>query len=42
MHRMGHSTMAAALIYQHATDQGARQIAARLSETVEREKVQDE
>jgi integrase len=38
MHRMGHSTMAAALIYQHATDERARQIAARLSEVVESEK----
>jgi hypothetical protein len=27
---MGHSTMAAALMYQHATDQRAREIAARL------------
>ena len=33
---MGHSTMAAALHYQHATDQRAREIAARLSEVVER------
>ena len=38
MHRMGHSTMAAALHYQHATDQRAREIAARLSEVVERRK----
>jgi integrase len=38
MHRMGHSTMAAALIYQHATDERARQIAARLSEVVESER----
>lgn len=38
MHRMGHSTMAAALIYQHATDERAHQIAARLSEVVESEK----
>jgi integrase len=35
MHRMGHSTMAAALRYQHATDGRARQIADRLSEVVE-------
>jgi integrase len=35
MHRMGHSTMAAALRYQHATDERARQIADRLSEVVE-------
>lgn len=33
---MGHSTMAAALPYQHATDQRAREIAGRLSEVVER------
>jgi hypothetical protein len=32
---MGHSTMAAALIYQHATHECARPIAARLSEVVE-------
>ncbi len=38
MNRMGHSTMAAALIYQHPTDERARQIAARLSEVVEQEK----
>ena len=35
---MGHSTMTAALIYQHATDERARQIAARLSEVIESEK----
>ena len=39
---MGHSMMTAALIYQQATDERARQIAARLSETVEREKDQAE
>ena len=33
--RMGHSTMAAALHYQHATDERARQIADRLSAVVE-------
>jgi integrase len=38
MHRMEHSTMVAALHYQHATDQRAREIAARLSEVVERRK----
>lgn len=38
MHRMGHASMRAALIYQHATDERARQIADRLSEVVEREK----
>ena len=35
MHRMGHSTMAAALHYQHATDERARQIADRLGAVVE-------
>jgi len=34
---MGHSTMRAALIYQHATDERAREIAARLSQVVENE-----
>lgn len=38
MHRMGHSTMAAALLYQHATDQRAREIATRLSEVLESRK----
>jgi integrase len=39
MHRMGHhSTIAAALHYQHATDQRAREIAALLSEVVEARK----
>lgn len=42
MHRMGHSTMAAALLYQHATDQRAREIAVRLSEVVERRKTDPE
>jgi integrase len=37
MHRMGHSTMRAALIYQHATGDRAREIADRLNEVVERE-----
>jgi hypothetical protein len=37
MQRMGHSTMRAALIYQHATDERAREIADRLNEVVERE-----
>ena len=31
MQRMGHSTMRAALVYQHATDERAREIAARLN-----------
>lgn len=34
MHRMGHSTMWAALVYQHATDDRAREIADRLSALV--------
>jgi len=42
MHRMGHSTMAAALHYQHATDQRAREIAGRLSEVVERRRTDAE
>lgn len=43
MQRMGHSTMRAALIYQHATDERAREIADRLNAVVEREtKVGDE
>jgi integrase len=42
MHRMGHASMRAALIYQHATDERARQIADRLSEVVEREKPRDD
>ncbi|MFC5263994.1 tyrosine-type recombinase/integrase [Kribbella qitaiheensis] len=42
MQRMGHSTMRAPLIYQHATDERAREIAVRLNEVVEREtKVRD-
>ena len=35
MQRMGHSTMRAALVYQHATDERAREIAERLSQVVE-------
>jgi len=42
IHRMGHSTMAAALLYQHATDQRAREIATRLSEVVESRKANSE
>ena len=34
MHRMGHGSMRAALIYQHNTDERAREIAALLSEVV--------
>ncbi|GAB3829683.1 tyrosine-type recombinase/integrase [Kribbella italica] len=37
MQRMGQSTMRAALIYQHATDQRAREIADKLNELVEGE-----
>jgi integrase len=37
MQRMGHSTMRAALIYQHATDERAREIADRLNDVVERQ-----
>ena len=32
MVRMGHSTIAAALLYQHATEKQGRRIAERLSE----------
>lgn len=35
MHRMGHSTMRAALIYQHATEARARALADRLNALVE-------
>jgi hypothetical protein len=42
MHRMGHSTTAAALHYQHATDQRTREIAGRLSEVVERRRTDAE
>ncbi len=34
MHRMGHSTMRAALIYQHATDARSRVLADRLDALV--------
>lgn len=37
MHRMGHGSMRAALIYQHHTDARAREIAAALNEVVARE-----
>ena len=37
MQPVGHSTMRAALIYQHATDERAREIANRLDEVVERQ-----
>jgi integrase len=42
MHRMGHATMAAALMYQHAIDQRARDIAARLNQVVESRKAERE
>jgi integrase len=42
MHRMGHGTMRAALIYQHNTDERAREIAARLNEVVTREAKRDD
>ncbi|MEV6269585.1 tyrosine-type recombinase/integrase [Kribbella sp. NPDC051936] len=42
MHRMGHGTMRAALIYQHATDARAREIASALNEVVERENRRDD
>ena len=37
MHRMGHSTVRAALIYQHATDERAREIAKRMDRRIARE-----
>jgi hypothetical protein len=42
MHRMGHGSMRAALIYQHATDARARGIADRLDGVVARENRPDE
>ena len=36
MHRMGHASMRAALIYQHATSERDREIAARIDEQVKR------
>jgi len=42
MHRMGHGSMRAALIYQHNTDERAREIAARLNEVVARETKRDD
>jgi integrase len=42
MHRMGHGSMRAALIYQHATDARAREIAARLNDVVARENRPDD
>ena len=35
MHRMGHGSMRAALIYQHATEQRDREIAAYLDQAIE-------
>jgi hypothetical protein len=37
MHRMGHSTMRAALIYQHATESRSRVLADRLDALVRAE-----
>ena len=37
MHRMGHGTMRAALIYQHATSQRDREIADALGARIERD-----
>jgi integrase len=42
MHRMGHGSMRAALIYQHKTDERAREIAVRLNEVVAREAKRDD
>jgi integrase len=42
MHRMGHGSMRAALIYQHATDARAREIADRLNDVVARENKPDD
>jgi hypothetical protein len=39
---MGHGSMRAALIYQHATDARAREIADRLSDVVAREQTPDD
>jgi integrase len=41
MHRMGHGSMRAALIYQHATSERDREIADRLSERLESAKQDD-
>jgi hypothetical protein len=41
-HRMGHGSMRAALIYQHKTDERAREIAVRLNEVVAREARRDD
>jgi integrase len=42
MYRMGHGSMRAALIYQHATDARAREIADRLNDVVARENQPDD
>ncbi|MDX6247915.1 MAG: hypothetical protein QOF10_1275 [Kribbellaceae bacterium] len=42
MHRMGQGSMRAALIYQHKTDERARESAVRLNEVVAREAQRDE
>jgi integrase len=38
MHRMGHSSMRAALIYQHATEERSRELADRLDDLLRRER----
>jgi hypothetical protein len=38
MHRMGHQSVRAALIYQHATERRDREIAAGLSVQIEQER----
>jgi hypothetical protein len=38
MHRMGHSSMRAALIYQHAMEERSRELADRLDELLRRER----
>jgi hypothetical protein len=42
MHQMSHSTIAAALMFQHATDRRARELAARLNQVVESEMAEPE
>lgn len=42
MHRMGHGSMRAALIYQHATSERDREIAAELSRRASKDRKQDE
>jgi len=42
MHRMGHGSMRAALIYQHATNERDRQIAERLNQLVREQRGEDD